>query len=62
VGTQTGLNLIKDSRTTNRWYLVAVMVRTAGHLALGVGKSTGATITIIPKEFSKPCLFLDEMY
>ncbi|MCZ6624673.1 MAG: diphosphate--fructose-6-phosphate 1-phosphotransferase [Deltaproteobacteria bacterium] len=44
-------NLMEDSRTTNRWYFVVVMGRSAGHLALGIGKSAGATLTIIPEEF-----------
>jgi ATP-dependent phosphofructokinase / diphosphate-dependent phosphofructokinase len=47
-------NLMEDSRTTVRWYFVVVMGRTAGHLALGIGKATGATVTIIPEEFSGP--------
>jgi 6-phosphofructokinase 1 len=44
-------NLMEDSRTTNRWYFVTVMGRSAGHLALGIGKAAGATLTIIPEEF-----------
>jgi len=47
-------NLMEDSRTTNRWYFVVVMGRTAGHLALGVGKAAGATLTVIPEEFPGP--------
>ena len=47
-------NLMEDSRTTARWYFVAVMGRTAGHLALGIGKASGATLTIIPEEFGGP--------
>jgi 6-phosphofructokinase len=47
-------NLMEDSRTTGRWYFVVVMGRTAGHLALGIGKAAGATLTIIPEEFSGP--------
>jgi 6-phosphofructokinase len=47
-------NLMEDSRTTGRWYFVVVMGRTAGHLALGIGKATGATLTIIPEEFAGP--------
>lgn len=46
-------NLMEDSRTTNRWYFVVVMGRSAGHLALGIGKSAGATLTIIPEEFPR---------
>jgi 6-phosphofructokinase 1 len=51
VGTQLILNLMEDSRTTNRWFFVVVMGRKAGHLALGIGKAAGATLTLIPEEF-----------
>ena len=44
-------NLMEDSRTTGRWYFVVVMGRTAGHLAVGIGKAAGATLSIIPEEF-----------
>jgi len=44
-------SLSEDARTTGRWYFVVAMGRTAGHLALGIGKSAGATLTIIPEEF-----------
>jgi 6-phosphofructokinase 1 len=52
VGTGLVLNLMEDSRTTNRWYFVVAMGRSAGHLALGMGKAAGATLTIIPEEFT----------
>ena len=51
VGTGLVLNLMEDSRTTNRWYFVVAMGRSAGHLALGMGKAAGATLTVIPEEF-----------
>jgi 6-phosphofructokinase len=44
-------SLMEDSRTTRRWYFAVVMGRAAGHLALGIGKAVGATLTIIPEEF-----------
>lgn len=44
-------NLMKDAQTTGRWYFVTTMGRYAGHLALGIGKASGATITVIPEEF-----------
>jgi 6-phosphofructokinase len=44
-------NLMEDARTTGRWYFIVVMGRTAGHLAVGVGKAAGATLSIIPEEF-----------
>jgi 6-phosphofructokinase 1 len=41
-----------DAKTTSRWYLVIAMGRKAGHLALGIGKAAGATLTLIPEEFA----------
>jgi len=52
IGSSIVANLMEDSRTTRRWYIVVTMGRNAGHLALGIGKSAGATLTIIPEEFS----------
>src|SRR5437762_956157 len=40
-----------DAKTTSRWYLVITMGRGAGHLAVGIGKAAGATLTLIPEEF-----------
>ncbi len=53
VGSKLVQSLMEDSRTTRRWYFVVVMGRSAGHLPLGIGKSTGATLTIIPEEFGE---------
>jgi 6-phosphofructokinase 1 len=61
VGTEAVRNLMEDSRTTNRWFFVVVMGRKAGHLALGIGKAAGATITVIPEEFRQERLSLDEV-
>jgi ATP-dependent phosphofructokinase / diphosphate-dependent phosphofructokinase len=44
-------SLAEDARTTSRWYIVISMGRNAGHLALGIGKASAATVTIIPEEF-----------
>lgn len=54
LGSDLVQNLMEDSRTTGRWYFVVVMGRSVGHLALGIGKSTGATVTVIPEEFPGP--------
>jgi len=40
-----------DARTTGRWFVVVAMGRKTGHLALGIGKSASATLTLIPEEF-----------
>jgi len=52
VGSGIVANLMEDSRTTQRWYVVVTMGRNAGFLALEIGKSAGATLTLIPEEFS----------
>ncbi|HKQ35753.1 MAG TPA: diphosphate--fructose-6-phosphate 1-phosphotransferase, partial [Nitrospiraceae bacterium] len=46
-------NLMVDAQTTSRWYFVVTMGRKAGHLALGIGKASGATLTVIPEEFGE---------
>jgi 6-phosphofructokinase 1 len=46
-------NLMEDSKTTHRWYIAVAMGRHAGHLAVGMAKSAGATLAIIPEEFDK---------
>ncbi len=46
-------NLMVDATTTSRWYFVIAMGRKAGHLALGIGKAAGATLTLIPEEFGE---------
>ena len=51
VGVEIVKNLMVDAHTTSRWYFVVTMGRKAGHLALGIGKAVGATLTIIPEEF-----------
>jgi 6-phosphofructokinase 1 len=54
VGVEIVKNLMVDAKTTSRWYFVIAMGRKAGHLALGIGKSAGATLTLINEEFPKP--------
>jgi len=53
VGVQLVNNLMTDAMTTRRWYLVVAMGRSAGHLALGIGKASGATLTLIAEEFPR---------
>jgi 6-phosphofructokinase 1 len=50
-GVEIVKNLMVDAKTTSRWYFVIAMGRKAGHLALGIGKATGATLTLVPEEF-----------
>ncbi len=59
VGVGIVKDLLVDARTTSRWYFIVTMGRKAGHLALGIGKSVGATVTLIPEEFPGPRVALD---
>src|ERR1700693_5020711 len=53
LGVELVKNLMVDAYTTSRWYIVVSMGRKAGHLALGIGKSVGATVTLISEEFAE---------
>jgi 6-phosphofructokinase 1 len=53
LGVEIVKNLMVDAHTTSRWYFVISMGRKAGHLALGIGKAAGATLTLIPEEFGE---------
>ncbi len=53
IGTEIVNYLMEDAKTTKRWFLVVTMGRKTGHLAMGIGKSSGATLTLIPEEFKE---------
>src|SRR6187455_3363780 len=53
-GVEIVKNLMVDAKTTSRWYFVVAMGRKTGHLALGIGKAAGATVTLLAEEFKPP--------
>ena len=61
IGVEIVKNLMVDAQTTSRWYFVISMGRKAGHLALGIGKAAGATLTVIPEEFPGKVLRLSHL-
>ncbi|OGK86046.1 MAG: 6-phosphofructokinase [Candidatus Rokubacteria bacterium GWC2_70_16] len=61
LGKELVRNLMQDASTTERWFFVTVMGRRAGHLALGIGGSAGATLTVIAEEFAEPKIPLDRV-
>ena len=61
IGVELVKNLMVDAKTTSRWYFVVSMGRKAGHLALSIGKATGATLTLIPEEFPGEIIRLSHM-
>jgi 6-phosphofructokinase 1 len=52
VGVELVRNLMDDAKSTRRWYVIVAMGRKAGHLALGIGKAAGATVTLIAEEWA----------
>lgn len=61
IGVEIVKNLMVDAQTTSRWYFVVTMGRKAGHLALGIGKAAGATVTLIPEELPAPIIKLSQI-
>ena len=51
LGTALVQNIMEDAFTTQRWYYLVAMGRSAGHLALGIGKAASVTNIIIAEEF-----------
>jgi ATP-dependent phosphofructokinase / diphosphate-dependent phosphofructokinase len=61
LGKELVRNLMQDAATTERWFFVTVMGRHAGHLALGIGGSAAATLTVIAEEFPNAQIGLDRL-
>jgi 6-phosphofructokinase 1 len=61
VGTKIVMNFMEDALTSQTWFIVVTMGRKAGHLALGIGKSSGATLTVIPEEWRGQPIRLQEV-
>ena len=53
--------LLEDARTASRWYVVVLMGRNAGHLALGAAHAAGATLAIVAEEFGEAKIQLDRL-
>ncbi len=60
-GTAVVERIQMDMRTTNRWFFIVMMGRSAGHLALGAGKAAGAPVTVIPEEFPRRPIRLEDV-
>ncbi len=60
-GARLVVTFMEDALTSQNWFLVVTMGRQTGHLALGIGKSSGATLTIIPEEWGRRPIRLQEV-
>jgi 6-phosphofructokinase len=61
MGARLVMNLKRDAITNQHWFLVMTMGRQSGHLALGIGNSAVATITLIPEEWAGRDIRLKEV-
>ena len=60
-GTTVVQRIALDMQTTNRWFFIVMMGRSAGHLALGTGKAAGAPVIVIPEEFPSRPIRLEDV-
>lgn len=60
-GVKIGNVLYEDARTTQAWYLMSSMGRTAGHLAFGIGTACHFPMIIIPEMFDKSTPTIDKI-
>ncbi len=61
LGSRLVMNLKQDAVTSRHWFLVVTMGRNAGHLALAIGKSSVASIILIPEEWPAGEIRLQEV-
>lgn len=61
VGVNLVQNIMEDSRTSSRWYIIVTMGLKAGHLTLGICKAAGATLAIIGEEFPEANITLSQV-
>ncbi len=52
-GTIIGRTVYNDARTSENWFVVAAMGRSAGHLAFGIGTACHYPMIVIPEMFNK---------
>jgi len=60
-GVKLGNIIAEDARTTQSWYVLSVMGRSAGHLAFGIAASCHFPMMIIPEMFNKTKPSLDKI-
>ncbi len=50
-----------DARTSENWFLLAAMGRSAGHLAFGIGTACHYPMIVIPEMFNKTTITVDKI-
>jgi len=60
-GVKIGNTLYEDARTTESWFVMSSMGRSAGHLAFGIGTACHFPMIIIPEMFNKTKPSIDKI-
>lgn len=60
-GTIIGRTVYVDARTSENWFIVAAMGRSAGHLAFGIGTACHYPMIVIPEMFNKTTITVDKI-
>lgn len=60
-GSKIASVVYEDARTSENWFVVAAMGRSAGHLAFGIGASCHYPMIVIPEMFNKVEITIDRI-
>ena len=60
-GAMIARTLYVDARTSENWFIVAAMGRSAGHLAFGIGSSCHYPMIVVPEMFNKTEITVDKI-
>ena len=60
-GVRIGNTVYEDARTSQNWFIMSAMGRSAGHLAFGIANSCHFPMMVIPEMFDKTEITLDRV-
>ena len=60
-GVRIGNTIYEDARTSQNWFVMCAMGRSAGHLAFGIATSCHFPMMVIPEMFNNTSLTLDKV-
>jgi len=60
-GARLATTVYEDARTSNNWFVVCAMGRSAGHLAFGIGSAAHYPMIVIPEMFDKTTITIDKI-
>lgn len=61
MGATIGRTVYTDARTSENWFLLSAMGRSAGHLAFGIGTSCHYPMIVIPEMFYKTTITVEKI-